>query len=157
MSATNESANTVTLLRVIKAPPERVYRAFTDPDAKVRWEPPFGFIGKVHEWDLRVGGRYKMSFTNFSTGSCHSFGGSFLELVENERMVVTDAFDDPKLPGTMRTSISLRPVLNGTELRIVQAGIPEAVPLEFCYAGWQESLIQLAQLVEPEIPDAPLE
>ncbi|MCB1829355.1 MAG: SRPBCC family protein [Chromatiaceae bacterium] len=147
--------NTVSILRIIKAPPERVYRAFVDPDAKVRWEPPFGFVGKIHEWDCRVGGRYHMSFVNFSTGTTHSFGGEFVELVENERVVVTDAFDDPNLPGTMRTTILLRPVVNGTELSIVQAGLPEAIPLEFCYAGWQESLVQLGQLVEFAVPDAP--
>lgn len=154
MTAT-ETSNTVSILRIIKAPPERVYRALIDPDAKVRWEPPFGFIGKIHAWDLRVGGRYRMSFTNFSTGTNHSFGGEFLELVENQRMVVSDAFEDPSLLGTMRTSIAIRPVINGSELKIEQTGIPEAIPLEFCYAGWQESLLQLAQLVEPEIPDAP--
>jgi uncharacterized protein YndB with AHSA1/START domain len=150
-----EISNTVSILRIIKAPPERVYRAFTEPDAKVRWEPPFGFVGKIHAWDLRVGGRYRMSFTNFSTGTSHSFGGEFLELIENERIVVSDAFDDPNLKGTMRTSMMIRPVINGTELKIEQTGIPSGIPLEFCYAGWQESLIQLAQLVEPEIPDAP--
>ena len=150
-----ETTNTVSILRIIKAPPERVFRAFTEPDAKVRWEPPFGFVGKVHEWDLRVGGRYHMSFINFSTGTSHSFGGEFLELVENEKIVVSDAFDDPNLTGTMRTSATMRPVINGTELKIEQTGVPSAIPLEFCYAGWQESLLQLAQLVEPEIPDAP--
>lgn len=154
MTAT-ETSNTVSILRIIKAPPGRVYRAFTESDAKIRWEPPFGFIGKVHEWDLRVGGRYRMSFINFSTGTSHSFGGEFLELVENERMVVSDEFDDPNLPGKMRTSVTMRPVANGTELKIEQVGLPKAIPLEFCYAGWQESLLQLAQLVEPEIPDAP--
>lgn len=153
----NTTPNTVAFVRVIKSPPERLYRAFTDPDAKVRWEPPFGFIGKVHEWDLRVGGRYRMSFTNFSTGTTHRFGGEFLEIVENERLVVSDAFDDPDLQGSMRTSMHLRPVLNGTELTIEQTGIPAAIPLEFCYAGWQESMVQLAQLVEAEVPDAPTE
>ena len=152
-----ETSNTVSILRIIKAPPERVYRAFTDPDAKIRWEPPCGFIGKVHEWDLRVGGRYRMSFTNFSTGTSHSFGGEILELVENAKIVVSDAFDDPNLMGTMRTSVTMRPVANGTELKIEQTGVPAAIPLEFCYAGWHESMLQLAQLVEPEIPDAPTE
>lgn len=156
MTATVTSS-TVSILRIIKAPPERVYRALTDPDAKVRWEPPFGFVGKIHEWDLRVGGRYRMAFTNFSTGTSHNFGGEILELVENERMVVSDAFDDPSLEGMMRTSFALRRVINGTELKIEQTGIPAALPLEFCYAGWQESLLQLAHLVEPEIPDAPAE
>ncbi|MET0091655.1 MAG: SRPBCC family protein [Candidatus Thiodiazotropha sp.] len=146
-------ANTVSLLRVLKAPPERVFRAFIDPDAKVRWEPPFGFIAKVHEWDLRVGGSYRMSFINFSTGKEHSFWGKILELEENRKLVVSDAFDDPSLAGSMRTTVQIRPVLNGTELTIEQSGIPEVMPLEFCYAGWQESLVQLAQLVEADIPD----
>ena len=150
-----EAADTVSILRIVKAPPERVYRALTDPDAKVRWETPFGFIGKIHAWDFRVGGRYQMSFTNFSTGTSHGFGGEILELVENERLVVSDAFDDPDLEGQMRTSFRLRPVINGTELRIEQTGLPPAIPLELCYAGWQESLVQLSQLVESEIPDAP--
>lgn len=150
-----ETPNTVSILRIIRAPRERVYRAFTDPDAKIRWEPPFGFIGRVHEWDLRLGGRYRMSFTNFSTGTRHDFGGEFLELAENERLVVSDAFEDPSLPGTMRTSVTLQTVLNGTQLKIEQSGIPAAIALEFCYAGWQESLLQLAQLVESEIPDVP--
>jgi len=149
------SSNTVSILKILKAPVERVYRAFTEPDAKIRWEPPFGFIGTIHEWDMRLGGRYKMSFTNFSTGTSHTFGGEFLELVENQRIVVSDAFDDPNLPGAMRTAVTMRPVINGTEVKIEQSGIPDAIPLEFCYAGWQESLAQLAQLVEPEIPDAP--
>jgi uncharacterized protein YndB with AHSA1/START domain len=152
-----EKPNTVVLHRVIKAPPERVYRAFINPDAAAYWNPPFGFLGKVHEWDCRVGGRYRMSFINFSTGSEHSFGGEFVELVENEKYVVTDVFDDPSMPGAMRTSVSLRPVLIGTELRIEQSGLPDGMPLEFCYAGWQESLLQLAQLVEPNIPDMPTE
>ena len=152
-----EAVNTVSVLRIIKAPPERVFRAFVEPDAKIRWEPPFGFIGKIHEWDLRVGGRYHMSFSNFSTGNSHSFGGEFIELVENEKIVVSDAFDDPILKGMMRTSVTIRPVANGTELKIEQPGLPEAIPLEFCYAGWQESLLQLAQLVEPEVPVVPTE
>ncbi|MET0066009.1 MAG: SRPBCC family protein [Candidatus Thiodiazotropha sp.] len=146
-------SNTVSLLRILKAPPERVYRAFIDPDAKIRWEPPFGFIARIHEWDLRVGGTYRMSFINFSSGQEHSFGGKFLELEEHHKLVVTDAFDDPALAGSMRTSVQMRPVLNGTELCIEQSGIPEAIPLEFCHAGWQESLVQLGQLVEADIPD----
>lgn len=152
-----DTTRTLSILRIIKSPPERVFRAFTEPDAKIRWEPPFGYLGKVHEWDLRVGGRYRMSFTNFATGTKHSFGGQFLELVENEKLVVSDVFEDPNLAGEMRTSVEMRPVVNGTELKINQTGIPVAIPLEFCYAGWHESLLQLAQLVEPELPDPPME
>lgn len=144
--------NTVKLHRVLRAPPERVYRAFLDADAMVKWLPPHGFTGKVHHLDARVGGTYKMSFTNFSTGHGHSFGGKYLELVPNERIVHTDKFDDANLPGEMQTTISLKQVFCGTEIHIVQEGIPEAIPPEACYLGWQESLTLLAQLVEAEIP-----
>ncbi len=147
--------NTIRLHRVLKAPPDRVFRAFTDPDAKARWLPPYGFIGKVHESDVRIGGGYRMSFTNFGTGSSHSFAGRYVEMVPGERLVYTDRFDDPNLPGEMRITATFRKVLGGTELHIEQAGIPEAIPAEMCYLGWQESLAQLAHLVEPEIPDGP--
>lgn len=147
---------TVTLHRVIRAPAERIYRAFLDPDAMSKWLPPFGFTGKVHAMDARVGGSYRMSFTNFSTGSSHSFGGTYVELVPNERIVNTDRFDDPNLPGEMRNTITLRPVMGGgTELHVVQEGIPSVIPEEMCYLGWQESLTLLAQLVEADIPDEP--
>jgi uncharacterized protein YndB with AHSA1/START domain len=144
--------NTVRLHRVLRATPERVYRAFLDPGAMVKWLPPNGFTGKVHHIDARVGGTYKMSFTNFSSGNGHSFGGEYLELVPNERIRHTDKFDDPNLPGEMVTTISLKQVSVGTELNVVQEGIPEAIPPEACYLGWQESLTLLAQLVEAEIP-----
>jgi len=147
------TTNTVRLHRVIRAPTARVYRAFLDPDAMAKWMPPHGFTGKVHHIDAEVGGTYKMSFTNFSTGQTHTFGGKYLELVPNERIRNTDAFDDPGLPGEMVTTVSLREVLCGTELDIVQEGIPEAIPIEGCYLGWQESLTLLAQLVEAEIPE----
>ena len=146
------TTNTVRLHRVIRAPAARVYRAFLDPDAMAKWMPPHGFTGKVHHIDAEVGGTYKMSFTNFSTGHTHTFGGKYLELVPNERIRNTDAFDDPNLPGEMVTIVSLREVSCGTELDIVQEGIPEAIPQEGCYLGWQESLTLLAQLVEAEIP-----
>jgi uncharacterized protein YndB with AHSA1/START domain len=146
------STNTVRLHHVLRATPERVYRAFLDADAMAKWLPPHGFTGKVHHVDAKVGGTYKMSFTNFSTGHSHSFGGKYLELVPNERIRNTDTFDDPNLPGEMQTTVSLRKVSLGTELDIVQEGIPEAIPLEACYLGWQESLTLLAQLVEAEIP-----
>jgi uncharacterized protein YndB with AHSA1/START domain len=146
-------ANTVRLHRVLRSKPERVYRAFLDGDAMVKWLPPHGFTGKVHQIDARVGGTYKMSFTNFTTGNSHSFGGKFLELVPNERIRHTDLFDDPNLPGEMQTTISIKPVLVGVEISITQEGIPEAIPPEACYLGWQESLTLLAQLVEAEIPD----
>jgi uncharacterized protein YndB with AHSA1/START domain len=145
--------NTVRLHRVLRATPERIYRAFLDPDAMAKWLPPHGFTGKVHHLDARVGGTYRMSFTNFSTGNSHSFGGEYLELVPDERIRHTDKFDDPGLPGEMQTTISLRPVFCGTEVNIVQEGIPEVIPAEACYLGWQESLTLLAQLVEAEIPD----
>jgi uncharacterized protein YndB with AHSA1/START domain len=144
--------NTIRLHRVLKAPPERVYRAFLDAAAMAKWLPPHGFTGTVHHLDAKVGGTYRMSFTNLSSGSSHSFGGEFVELVQNERIRHTDKFDDPKLPGTMQTTITLRKVFFGTELNVVQEGIPEAIPPEACYLGWQESLTLLAQLVEPEIP-----
>ena len=143
---------TVKLHRVLKAPPDRVYKAFLDADAMAKWLPPHGFTGKVHHLDARVGGTYKMSFANFSSGSSHSFGGSYLELKPGERIVHTDKFDDPNLPGEMRTTIELRKVFCGTELHVVQEGIPAVIPVEACYLGWQESLVLLAQLVEPEIP-----
>ncbi len=144
---------TVNLHRVLKAPPARVYRAFLDPDAMARWLPPYGFTGKVHSIDARVGGGHRMSFTNFSTGASHSFGGTYLELVENERIRYDDRFDDANLPGTMRVTVQLKAVACGTELAITQEGIPDVIPVEMCYLGWQESLEQLARLVEPEIPD----
>jgi uncharacterized protein YndB with AHSA1/START domain len=147
------ATNTVRLHRVLRAKPERVYRAFLDSDAMVKWLPPYGFTGKVHHLDAKVGGTFKMSFTNFSTGSSHSFGGSYLELVPNERIRHTDKFDDPNLPGEMMVTVSFKPVSCGTELSIVQEGIPEVIPLEACHLGWQESLALLAQLVDPEIPD----
>ena len=146
------SANTVKLHRVLRATPERVYRAFLDADAMAKWLPPNGFTCKVHHLDAKVGGTYKMSFTNFSTGHSHSFGGKYLELVPNERIRHTDEFDDPNQPGEMQTIVSIRQVSCGTELDIVQEGIPEAIPPEACYLGWQESLMLLAQLVEVEIP-----
>jgi uncharacterized protein YndB with AHSA1/START domain len=155
-STTSTSTGTVRLHRVLRAPPERVYRAFLDADAKAKWLPPHGFTGKVHESDAKVGGSYRsyrMSFTNFTTGSSHSFGGTYVELVPHERLRYTDRFDDPNLPGEMHVTVSLRKVLCGTELSIVQEGIPAVIPAEMCYLGWQESLTQLAQLVEPEIPD----
>jgi uncharacterized protein YndB with AHSA1/START domain len=146
------ATNTIQLHRVLKAPADRVYRAFLDPKAMVKWLPPHGFVGEVQSMDARVGGGYRMSFTNFNTGQSHSFGGSYVELVPNHRIRYTDRFDDPNLPGEMQVSIALRPVMGGTELTIVQAGIPAAVPAEMCYLGWQESLAMLASLVEPAIP-----
>jgi uncharacterized protein YndB with AHSA1/START domain len=145
--------NTVKLHRVLRAKSERVYRAFTGADAMAKWLPPNGFTGKVHEIDANVGGRYKMSFTNFSTGTSHSFGGEFLELVENKLIRYTDKFDDPNMPGEMETTIVLNEVSVGTELHVEQSGIPEMIPVEACYLGWQESLNLLALLVEAEIPD----
>jgi uncharacterized protein YndB with AHSA1/START domain len=145
--------NTIRLHRVLRATPERVYRAFLEPDALVKWIPPDGFTGKVHRLDAKVGGTYKMSFTNFSTGSSHSFGGEYLELVPNERIRHTDAFDDPNLPGEMQVTISLQQVSCGTDLSIVQEGVPDVIPPEACYLGWQESLRLLSHLVEAEIPD----
>src|SRR5215831_8125238 len=144
--------NTIRLHRVLRAPPQRVYRAFVDPDAMVKWLPPHGFTAKVHHIDARVGGSYRMSFTNLGTGNGHSFGGEYLELVPNERIVHTDKFDDPNLPGEMKVTITLRQVFCGTELHVVQEGVPDVIPVEACYLGWQESLSLLTQLVEPEIP-----
>ena len=146
-------SGTVKFHRVLTAPASRIYRAFLDPDAMAKWLPPHGFTGKVHEMDARVGGRYKMSFTNFSTGNSHSFGGEYLELVQDERIAYSDRFDDPNLPGEMRTTIVLKPVSCGTELSIEQSGIPDMIPTEMCYLGWQESLQLLGQLVQAEIPD----
>lgn len=145
-------SGTVRFHRVLRAPPERVYRAFLDPDANAKWLPPDGFTCKVHELDARVGGSYRMSFTNFSSGNSHSFGGRYLELVPDERIRHTDTFDDPNLKGEMQTTITLREVAFGTELTVVQEGIPAAIPTEACYLGWQESLTLLARLVEPDLP-----
>jgi uncharacterized protein YndB with AHSA1/START domain len=145
--------NTVRLHRVLRTRPEKLYRAFLDPEAMAKWLPPYGFTCKVHHLDAKVGGTYRMSFTNFTTGNGHSFGGTYVELVPNERIRYTDAFDDPNLPGRMETTIVLRPVSCGTELSVVQAGLPDVIPIESCHLGWQESLAQLANLVEPEIPD----
>jgi uncharacterized protein YndB with AHSA1/START domain len=145
------SDRTVHLHRVLRTQPEKVYRAFLDPDAMTKWLPPHGFTCKVQHMDARVGGTFRMSFHNFSTGHGHSFGGEYLELVPNERLRYTDKFDDPHLPGVMEVTVSMKPVVVGTELSITQAGIPEVIPLEMCYLGWQESLTQLAALVEPEI------
>ncbi|HEX9730601.1 MAG TPA: SRPBCC family protein [Thermoanaerobaculia bacterium] len=145
--------STIRLHRVLKSTPERAYRAFLEPDAMVKWLPPNGFTGKVHEMDARVGGTYKMSFTNFSTGTTHSFGGEYLELVPHERLRYVDRFDDPNLPGDMQVTVTLREVSCGTELNVVQEGVPDVIPAEACYLGWQESLILLAKLVEAEIPD----
>jgi len=152
-NTTSNSTNTVRLHRVLAAPAERVYRAFLEPDAKAKWLPPHGFTGKVHEMDARVGGGYRMSFMNFTTGKSHSFGGKFVELTPHERIRYTDQFDDPNLPGEMQVTITLRKVSCGTELQIVQEGLPAVIPVEMCYLGWQESLAMLARLVEPEIPD----
>ena len=146
------STGTIRLHRVLRANPERVYRAFLDAAAKAKWLPPYGFTCTVHQMDAKVGGTYKMSFTNFTTGHSHSFGGEYRELVPFERIHYTDRFDDPNLPGEMKTTVTMKQVSCGTELNIVQEGLPEAIPLEMCYLGWQESLAQLAQLVEPEIP-----
>ena len=146
------ATGTVRLHRVLRATPERVYRAFLDPEAMAKWLPPHGFTGHVHHLEARVGGTYRMSFTNFSTGHSHAFGGTYLELVPNERIRHTDVFDDPNLPGEMVVTISLRPVFCGVELEILQEGIPEAIPVAACHLGWQESLTLLTQLVEAEIP-----
>jgi uncharacterized protein YndB with AHSA1/START domain len=147
------STNTVELHRVLKSTAERVYRAFTTPAALAKWLPPHGYVGTVHEMDARVGGRYRMSFTNFTTGNSHAFGGEYLELVPGERLRYTDEFEDPNLPGRMHTTVSLRQVFCGVEVKIRQEGIPAAIPAEMCYLGWQESLELLAKLVEPEIKD----
>ena len=146
-------ANTIRLHRVLRATPEKVYRAFLDGDAMAKWLPPYGFTGKVHHTDAKVGGGYRMSFTNFGTGQSHAFGGEYLELVPHERLRYTDKFDDPGLPGVMHTTVTLKAVSVGTELNVVQEGLPDVIPAEACYLGWQESLAQLAKLVEPDIPD----
>jgi uncharacterized protein YndB with AHSA1/START domain len=147
--------STIRLHRVLRATPERVYRAFLDPDAMVKWVPPNGFTGKVHHLDARVGGSYKMSFTNFTTGKSHSFGGEYLELVPHERIRYSDTFDDPNLPGAMQVTITFTKVSCGTEVNITQEGVPDLIPAEACYLGWQESLALLVKLVEAEIPDEP--
>jgi uncharacterized protein YndB with AHSA1/START domain len=147
------SSNTIKLHRVVRAPADRVYRAFLDPDALAKWLPPNGFTCKVHETNAKVGSGFRMSFTNFSTGKSHSFGGTYVELKPHERIRYTEKFDDPNLPGEMQTTITLKNVSCGTEVIIVQEGIPAAIPAEMCYLGWQESLVSLAKLVEPEIPD----
>jgi len=152
---TTNATNTIRLHRVLRATPERIYRAFLDPEAKVKWLPPHGFTGKVHHIDAKVGGTYKMSFTNFTTGKSHTFGGTYVELTPHERIRYTDQFDDPNLPGEMQVTIELKKVHCGTELNITQEGVPAVIPAEMCYFGWQESLVLLAQLVEPEIPDQP--
>lgn len=147
------TTHTVRLHRVLAAKPEKVYRAFIDPDALTRWLPPNGFTAKMHHHDPRVGGKHRMSFTNFTTGNSHAFGGEYLELVPHERLRYTDVFDDPNLPGTIEVTVTLKAVSVGTELAIVQSGIPAVIPLEACYLGWQESLRNLARLVEPEIAE----
>jgi uncharacterized protein YndB with AHSA1/START domain len=143
--------NTIRLYRVFRAPPERIYRAFLEPEALAKWNPPHGFVARIHEMDVRVGGRYRMSFINFGTGKSHDFGGTYVELVPNERMRWTDSFDDPNLPGTMQMTVNLTPVAFGTEVEIIQDGLPDAIPA--CHLGWQESLGLLARLVEADIPD----
>lgn len=147
------ATGTVRLHRVLTAKPDRVYRAFLDPDAMAKWLPPYGFTCRVHHLEPKVGGTYRMSFTNFGTGSSHSFGGEYLELVPGEKLRYADRFDDPNLPGTMQVTVSLKAVMCGTEVAIVQEGLPEVIPVEMCYLGWQESLEQLARLVNPQIPD----
>lgn len=147
------ATSTIQLHRVVRATPEKVYRAFLDPDAMAKWLPPNGFTGRVHSLNAKVGGTYRMSFTNFGTGKSHTFGGTYLELVPHERITYTDRFDDPNLPGEMRTTITMREVSCGTELKVEQEGVPSAIPPEACYLGWQESLTLLAKLVEAEIPD----
>ena len=147
------ATGTVRLHRVLRGTPERVYRAFTTPDAMAKWLPPYGFTCKVHHMDAKVGGTYRMSFTNFTTGNGHSFGGVYRELIPNERLVYTDRFEDPSMPDEMVTTITLKQVACGTEITAVQEGIPAMIPVESCYLGWQESMEQLAKLVDPEIPD----
>lgn len=147
------ATNTIRLHRVLRAPPEKVFRAFLEPSASVKWLPPRGFTATMHHADARVGGTYRMSFTNFTTGKSHSFGGTYLEITPHERIRYTDSFDDPNLPGEMVTTVTLKPVSVGTDLSIVQEGVPGVIPPEACYVGWQESLMQLAELVEPDIPD----
>ena len=145
--------NTIRLHRVFRARPERIYRAFLEPDAMAKWLPPYGFTAEVHHMDAKVGGKFKMSFTNFTTGKSHSFGGEYLELLPHERIRYTDNFDDPNLPGEIRVTVTLKNVSCGTEVNIVQEGVPDVIPAEACYLGWQESLILLGKLVEAEIPD----
>lgn len=147
--------NTVRLHRVLRSTPEKIYRAFLEPDALAKWLPPHGFVAKIQHLEPKVGGRYQMSFTNFGTGHTHSFGGEYLELVPNERLCYTDRFEDPNMPGEIRCTVTLKKVLCGTEIQIVQEGLPDAIPVEMCYLGWQESLASLAELVEPDIPDQP--
>ncbi len=147
------TTGTIRLHRVFRAKPERIYKAFLDADAMAKWLPPYGFTCKVHHMDAKVGGTFRMSFTNFTTGNGHSFGGEYLELVPSRKISYSDKFDDPNLPGEMKTTVTLTPVLCGTEVSIVQEGVPEVIPVEMCYLGWQDSLAQLANLVEPEIPD----
>jgi uncharacterized protein YndB with AHSA1/START domain len=147
------STNTIRLHRVVRATPEKVYRAFLDADAMAKWLPPYGFTCKVHHFEPKVGGTFKMSFRNFTSGNGHSFGGTYVELVPHERIRYTDKFDDPNLPGEMTVTVLLKKVMCGTELSIEQAGVPAVIPAEMCYLGWQESLAQFAQLVEPEIPN----
>ncbi len=147
------TTHTIRLHRVLRAKPEKVYRAFLDADAMSKWLPPHGFTCKVHHLDAKVGGTFKMSFTNFTTGNGHSFGGEYLELIPHERIRYTDVFDDPNLPGVMQVTVSLKPVSCGTELNVTQEGVPAVIPAEMCYLGWQESLLQLATLVEPEITE----
>ncbi|HJY52737.1 MAG TPA: SRPBCC family protein [Candidatus Udaeobacter sp.] len=147
------AVNSIRLHRVLRATPEKIYKAFLDPDAMAKWLPPNGFTAKVHHMEAKVGGTYKMSFTNFTTGKSHSFGGTYVELTAHERIRYTDKFDDPNLPGEMQATITLKKVSCGTELNVVQEGVPAVIPAEACYLGWQESLAQLAKLVEPEIPD----
>jgi uncharacterized protein YndB with AHSA1/START domain len=146
-------AQTVRLHRVLRSTPEKVYRAFLDADALVKWISPFGFTSKVHSIDPKVGGGFRMSFTNFGTGASHSFGGKYLELIPNEKLRYTDKFDDPNMPGEMTVTVTLKKVICGTEMNIVQEGIPDVIPAEMCYLGWQESLLQLANVVEPDIPN----
>ena len=146
------STRSVRLHRVLRAPPEKVYRAFLEAEALAKWLPPYGFTCTVHQFEAKVGGSFRMSFHNFSTGNGHSFGGEYLELVPHQRIRYTDRFDDPNLPGTLQVSVVLTPVSCGTELAVVQDGIPELIPLEMCYLGWQESLLQRATMVEPDIP-----
>jgi uncharacterized protein YndB with AHSA1/START domain len=147
------ATGTVKLHRVLRTKPERLYRAFLDAGALAKWLPPFGLTCTVHKLDAKVGGGFKMSFTNFTTGNGHSFGGEYLELVPSQKIVYTDKFDDPNMPGEMKTTVTIKAVSVGTDLTVVQEGIPSVIPVEMCYLGWQESLVQLAQLVEPEIPD----
>ena len=153
MATTITNTHTVRLHRVLRATPERVYRAFLDADALVKWLPPHGFTGKIHHMDAKIGGTYQMSFTNFTSGKSHTFGGTYLEIVPHERLRYTGTFDDPHLPGAMQTTITLQQVSVGTEVRIVQEGVPSVIPAEACYLGWQASLTLLAQLVEAEIPN----